>query len=372
MKICLDARFWSESGIGRYLRNLIGELQQLDRLNEYFILHLKKDYDTLVYPSKNFKKVLADFGWYGVEEQFKLPKLLKRLNPDLIHFPHFNVPIFYDGRFVVTIHDLIHQHFSTREATLHNPFIHQVKKWGYKKVFSHALNRSIKIITPSNFVKDQLVGEWKVDKDKIIVTYEAVEENFIKLSKQVTENDFQKLSHKFNIKKPYLFYIGNAQPHKNILKLINVFGRLKEKCSNLSLVLSGPKHFFWEQIKRKSHIGGVIFTGFVTERELATLYTNAAAFVMPSLEEGFGLPILEAMACKTPVVSSNAASLSEVGGKAALYFDPRSEEDMVYKISQVLENDRLRKKLTEEGQKRYKMFSWDKLAEQTLKVYRRI
>ncbi|KKQ76878.1 MAG: glycosyl transferase, group 1, partial [Parcubacteria group bacterium GW2011_GWC1_38_6] len=250
MRIIIDARLWSESGIGRYVRNLIEGLQRADHQNEYYVLHLQDDFDKLVYRAENFHKILADFRWYTFSEQIKLPKIINSLKPDLIHFPHFNVPIFYKGKFVVTIHDLIHQHFQTRDASTHGPIIHTIKKIGYRKTFSHAVSGSSKIITPSNFVKEQLVNEWNVPEGKITITYEAVEDNFLRLA--------QKANGKITVKKPYLFYVGNAQPHKNLLILIKVFKKLKEKYQDLSLVLSGPPHKFWEDIKAVSHIGGVI------------------------------------------------------------------------------------------------------------------
>lgn len=376
MKIVIDGRLWSESGLGRYVRNLVNELQRINETNEYYVLLLRKNYDTVQYYSRNFHKVLADFKWYGVKEQIKLPKLLKELSPDLVHFPHFNVPIFFKGKFVVTIHDLIHQHFQTRETSTLNPFFHAIKKFGYKKVFSNAVKKSAKIITPSEFVKNQLIKEWGINGNKIVVTYEGVDKSVIEEIKKATEKDFIKIAEKFGIKKPYLFYIGNAQPHKNLSRLIHVFEKLKEKYPNLSLVLSGPKHIFWEKIKLESHLEGVIFTGFVSEKEMVVLYKNAEMFVMPSLEEGFGIPILEAMACSCPVVSSNAGSLPEVGGpssdRAVLYFDPKNEQDMEDKISQILNDEKLREVLIKNGEKRYKEFNWKKLAEQTLEVYQSV
>lgn len=374
MRIVIDGRLWSESGLGRYIRNLVYELQKIDQVNDYFILLLKKDFYDVSY-DKNFHKVLADFKWYGIKEQIKLPELLKSLKPDLVHFPHFNVPIFYRGKFVVTIHDLIHQHFKTRNTSTLNPFFHMLKKNGYRKVFSHAVKKSVKIITPSEFVKNQLINEWGIEEDKVAVTYEGVDEGVIRIVGEVVEKDFVKVSEKFGIKKPYLFYIGNAQPHKNLSRLISVFGKIKEKHPDLNLVLSGPKHIFWEKIKKESHSrGGILFTGFVSEEEMVILYKNAQSFVMPSLEEGFGIPILEAMACSCPVVSSSAASLPEVGGSAnaesVLYFDPKDENDMENKILQVLDDKKLRKELIKKGERRYKEFSWQKMAKQTLAIYK--
>lgn len=388
MRIVIDARFWSESGLGRYIRNLVYELQKIDKNNNYFILHLEKDYKEITYQNNNFQKVLADFKWYGISEQAKLPKLLNSLQPDLVHIPHFNAPIFYKGKFIVTIHDLIHQHFQSRNASTLNPFLYAVKKFGYKKVFSAAVLNSSKIIVPSEFVKNQLEKEWNLKKEKVEVTYEGVDDEIIRISKEVKEKDFEKVGEKFKIKKPYLFYVGNAQPHKNLNRLILVFGKLKEKYPDLSLVLSGPENSFWEKIskaceltlfKKESHIGGlpagkagVIFTGFVSEKQLVVLYKNAECFIMPSLEEGFGIPVLEAMACGCPVISSNQGSLPEVGGDAAYYFNPKDEKDMIEKIPLVLTDSKLKKELTIRGKIRYRKFSWQKMAKQTLGLYQSI
>ena len=139
--------------------------------------------------------------------------------------------------------------------------------------------------------------------------------------------------------------------------------------SNLKLVLSGSDHYFWSRIKEEFTHKDIIYTGFITDKELVALYKSAECFVMPSFEEGFGIPLLEAMACSCPIISSNAGSLPEVGGNAAIYFDPKNIDDVVDKISKVLNDQKLRKTLIEKGQKRYKLFSWQKLTKQTLEVY---
>lgn len=356
-RIIIDGRMYGESGIGRYIRNLILNLQELDAKNQYFILLLKDNYKTLNFPD-NFHKVLADFRWYGAKEQVRLPGLLKGLKPDLVHFPHFNVPVFYGGKFIVTIHDLIHQHFSMQRATTHGPLIYRIKQLGYKKVFQNALNKSQKILVPSDFVKKQLINDYQVTSQKIIVTPEAVDDKFSQI-KSIKKVD-----------PPYIFYVGNAHPHKNVEGLIRTFGELRRKYPNLSLVLSGNDHYFWQKVKSEFKQEGVIFTGHISDEELVSLYKNAKCFVMPSLEEGFGIPLLEAMACGCPVVSSYAGSLPEVGGDACLYFNPKESSDMVKKISQVLDNEELRQQLTQKGLNRYKQFSWQKLAKETLEVYR--
>src|SRR3989338_6199712 len=372
MKIGIDARFFNESGVGRYLRNLIINLQVIDKKNEYYVLLLQKDWEALK-ETKNFHKVLADFKWYGLAEQFKLPKLLKQLKLDLVHFPHFNVPVFYTGKFVVTIHDLIHQHHQASSATTLDPFRSKLKQIGYRKAFKVAVSKSQKILVPSKFVRQSLQTEWKVNGEKVVITYEGVDDSILKASAKIGSEDIKKVLNKFKIKKPFIFYVGNAHPHKNVEGLIKTFLILQKKNKDLKLVLSGYDHFFWQRLKKENQQEGIIYTGFVTDEELVVLYHEAEAFVLPSFEEGFGIPVLEAMACSCPVVASKVGSLPEVGGpasaEAALYFNPTSEKDMAEKISRVLDSKNLRKKLIEKGLKRYKQFSWRKLAEKTLEAY---
>ncbi|MDO8638480.1 MAG: glycosyltransferase family 1 protein [Candidatus Daviesbacteria bacterium] len=371
MKIVIDGRLINESGIGRYLRNLIGQLQVLDSRNEYFILLLQKDLSFKL--AKNFQKVEVNFRWYTLQEQLKLPGILKKINPDLVHFPHFNVPIFYSGKFVVTIHDLIHQHYPTNRATTLDPITYRLKKIGYGKVFSNASQKSSKILTPSNFVKNQLIKEWNIDVNKIVVTPEAVDDKIFSTEKIMNQKKIDQVIDKFKIKQPYIFYVGNAHPHKNVEGLIEAFLNLRQSYQYLQLVLSGHDHFFWERLKKKYENNfNIIFTGFVFDEELQALYAGAKCFVMPSREEGFGLPILEAFAASCPVVSSSAGSLLEVGGDAALYFDSSSQEEMVEKIQQVLNSEKLRNELIKKGQQRVKQFSWQKMAKQTMDIYNSI
>lgn len=364
MKIAIDARMYNESGIGRYIRNLISNLEVLDEQNEYFILLSEKEYLAFNKDS-NFKKVLANFRWYGIREQIQLPNLLNNIKPDLVHFPHFNVPINYSGKYVVTIHDLIHQHFKMKRATTHGALIYQIKQLGYNKVFKTSLQKSSKILVPSEYVKNLLIQEWGVDNGKILVTPEAVDDSLLSLIKNS--------SHKKIIEQPYIFYLGNAHPHKNIEGLIKVFLKLQERYPSLHLVLSGGDHYFWKKIKSgiNSSSTNIIFTNYVTDEQIINLYKNAECFVLPSYEEGFGIPILEAMACSCPVVSSNAGSLPEVGGDAVIYFNPEDLSDMAEKIAQVLDDQKLRKNLIAKGLQRYKKFSWKKMAQQTLEVYQK-
>jgi glycosyltransferase involved in cell wall biosynthesis len=371
MRIGIDARFYSEAGIGRYIRNLISELSKIDNENQYFIFLLNKNFDKVSLP-KNFTKVRANFKWYGFSEQIKFPQLLGKYKLDLVHFPHFNIPIFYRGPFVVTIHDLIHQNFQMKRVTSHSPLIYKIKQKGYSKAFSTALKKSQKVITVSDYVKLELIDKWKVGSGKIVVTKEAAEEKFITLSRKISNAQAKKTLDKYNIHPPFIYYLGNAHPHKNVEGLINAFMILRKNYQYLTLVLSGHDHYFWERIKKENQQKDIIYTGYVTDEEAIAILKSAACYVQPSFEEGFGIPLLEAFAVGTPVASSDAASLPEVGGDAATYFDPKNPENMAKIIQNVLNNQKLRTDLIKKGQERYKLFSWEKMAKETLRIYKSV
>lgn len=375
MRIIIDARMYQQSGIGRYLRNLLINLQEIDHENEYLILHLKEDYEDVQY-KKNFHKVLADFKWYSLTEQRRLPKVLNDLRADLVHFPHFNVPVFFQGKFIVTIHDLIHQHFTMNRSSTLNPLIYFLKQAVYEKVFKFAIEKSLNILTPSNFVKNQLINEWNINSTKIEVTYEAVDDKILTIVNKMDMEDLQRIMQKFNIQPPFIFYVGNAHPHKNVEGLIKAFRSLPRfqwggnDGKRWLLVLSGQDHYFWQRIRQEFQHKDIIYTGALSDEELVALYKGAEIFIMPSFEEGFGLSILEAMACGTPVLTSNIRVLREVGGEAAYYFNPESVEDMISNIVKIIENKKLREDLVKMGYRRHKMFSWEKLAKKTLEIYR--
>ena len=173
MKILIDARLYGpkHTGNGRYTQNLIENLVKIDNRNKYFILLRSEDFRVLSFP-RNWTKVLADFNHYSFAEQFKLPLILIKVKPDIVHFPHFNVPIFYFGKYIVTIHDLIMHKFSGGEATIRKFPIYQIWRLGYYIAFAKAVYGSIKIITPSKAVKNEVLSFYKVDPKKIEVTYE--------------------------------------------------------------------------------------------------------------------------------------------------------------------------------------------------------
>jgi glycosyltransferase involved in cell wall biosynthesis len=377
MRIGIDARFYGiiGAGIGRYLAKLIEQLEEIDEQNEYFIFLRQENFDEYK-PSKiNFKKVLAPYPWYSLKEQIFFPFLLYKYKLDLVHFPHFNVPIFYFGKFVVTIHDLIITRFGTAKATTRNLFTYKIKRFFYHLVISRTVYRAKKILAVSNFTKKEIINFFKIKEEKIVVVYEAASLNSSTSNYQLLNNS-QTQDSRFKIQDSYILYVGNAYPHKNLERLLEAFKLIISEgglTSGINLVLVGKNDFFYNHLKLSVQKMGlesrVIFSGPVQDSVLKDFYKNALAYIAPALMEGFGLPGLEAMACGCPVVASNAGSLPEIYGQAALYFNPEDVNEIAEKIRMVIENKNLRDELVEKGFAQVKKYSWQKCAEETLRVY---
>jgi len=374
LKIGIDARFYGprQKGLGRYVEKLIEQLEEIDNKNQYIVFLRKENWDEYQPRNPNFKRALADYGWYGFKEQIFLPIKIWQSKVDLIHFPHFNVPLFCPAPFVVTIHDLILKRFPTKRASTLHPFFYQLKKIAYHLVINSAVKRAKRIIAVSNYTKKDILEYFKVNPEKIQVIYEGAPDPVIK-SKEKPKG----------ISKPYLLYVGNAYPHKNLEGLILAFAKIKNneqqtmnnENSGLQLVLVGEIDYFYKRLKKFIHNSSflihdsITFTDFVSDKELAILYQNAVCYVFPSFCEGFGLPPLEAMAHNLPVISSSATCLPEILGQAAAYFNPENPEEIAGKIKQVLEDKRLQKKMISLGKERIKEYSWRKMAKEILRIY---
>ena len=368
MTIGIDARFFGPQakGLGRYTQKLIEGLEKSDTQNNYVIFLRRENFEHFQPANSRFKKVLADYPWYSLAEQIYLPWIISRQRVDLMHFHHFNVPIFYQGRFVVTIHDLILRHFATRRASTRGYLKYWLKNLAYRLVIWSAIKRAHQIITVSNYVKNDILKHFRIWPAKIIVTYEGVANEDIKC--QAPADEYLK---KRNIAKPYLLYTGNAYPHKNLERLIKALEILiRDYHYQGQLVLVGEEDYFYKRLKKNIPAGQpVIFTDFLPENDLVQLYCSASAYIFPSLCEGFGLPPLEAMARGVPVISSNATCLPEILGEAAIYFDPLNPADMAAKINSVLTNGGLRQTLARRGLEQIKKYSWKQMAQKTCEVY---
>ena len=377
MRIGIDARFLGPlgKGLGRYTQKLVTYLEKIDQHNQYFIFLRKENWDDYHPINKNFQKILADYQWYTWQEQIQMPKILNKYQLDLVHFPHFNVPLGYRGNFVTTIHDLILIQFPTKRATTLGPLLYKFKYFGYRQVIKHAVKKAQQVVTVSNYTKKQLVDFFKIKPGKVSVTYEAssgVESGQL----QMPEADFLR---DYNITKPYILYVGNAYPHKNLEGLLKAFKDISEQENQrYQLVLVGKNDYFYQRLKQEAAALGlikdsqVVFFGFASEKQLADLYRQAELYVFPSFMEGFGLPPLEAMSYELPVVSSKSSCLPEILGEAALYFNPRDQADIVRSIRKVLTDDDLRNSLKIKGLQQVKKYSWEKCARETLAVYQNI
>ncbi len=368
MRIGIDARLINETGVGRYINNLVKELGEIEKNNNYIVFLRKRSFDNFVTPNDRWEKRLADIPWHSVAEQLIMPWLLLKEHLDLVHIPYFNIPIFYPGRFIVTIHDLTILHFDTGKATTLPLPLYKFRRFGYYLALAVGLRRAEKIITVSQATKQEIIDHFRIDSGKIVVTHEGVDKKF-----QISNFKFQ-ISKRI-IKDPYFLYVGNAYPHKNLETLLRAFHQIFQgdplqskgpPYENLRLVLVGKNDYFYRKLSREDH---VIFFGEASDVQLQNLYKNAIALVFPSLMEGFGLPGLEAMAAGTPVVCSNIPVFREIYGYAAFYFVPLDANDLFGKLTEITSNRSLRKNLIERGLVKIKSYSWKKLAEQTLAAY---
>lgn len=358
-RIVIDARELRTS-TGRYMDRLLHYLQELDRTHEYIIL-LKPDDIPAWNPRRaNFSKLICPHEEFGFHEQIGFKKQLDGLGAHLVHFGMVQQPIWYHGNVVTTIHDLTTMRFSNPAK---NTFIFTFKQQVYKYVVWRAAQKSTIIITPSEFVAQDVQRFTGVRPDKITVTYEAAEP-IAAAPRPVKGLDGKR----------FIMYVGRPTPHKNLERLIEAFAALRAQHPDLTLVLAGRRDANYERIEDEAYINdikGLHFTGYVTDTQLRWLYEHCEAYIFPSLSEGFGLPGLEAMVHGAPVVSSNATCLPEVYGDAAHYFDPKDVQGMSDAINEVLTDKKLRKELIKKGRAQAAKYSWRRMAEQTLDVYRR-
>lgn len=369
MRIGIDARFFGpqETGIGRYVDRLIRHLERLDQRNDYVIFLRQSAWDRWQPSNPRWQKVLADHHWYTVSEQRFMPGIFRRAKLDLLHVPHFNVPVLYRGKRVVTIHDLILDHFPTERATTLEPFLFRAKFAAYQFVVRQAVYQSAALITVSENSKHDLMKRFHLPEKKITVTYESVDP----MPNPVPFGQLQQRG----VPARYILHVGNSYPHKNLERLLEAWKDVVRDHPDVTLVLVGKRDYFSKRLEEEAAAKGVtnvLWFGFASEAELAGLYQNAAAYVFPSLSEGFGLPGLEAMQAGIPVVASRATCLPEVFGSAAEYFNPHATTEMTKVITAVLDNQVLRQKLVAAGYERLKRFSWSTMAAQTLALYERL
>lgn len=369
MKIGVDARaarWYRGTGIGTYTYQIIYNLNRIDNYNEYLLFWPGEDHDEIEI-SHNFNFNVVGEKHDKFWEEIHIPNRLLDEKVDLYHVPQngIGLPTRKDCLFVTTIHDLI-------------PYVlpETVGK-GYLKIFleqmPYIIENSDLIITVSNYSKKDIIGYFEVPSDKIVVTHLAAEDIYQPMERGKARKIVED---RYGIKDDFILYLGGFSPRKNIRELIlafeNVYRNLKQTTKLVIVGKPGREYEELEKLVNEHNLQNeVIFAGFIPLQDLPIFYNAAKVFVYPSLYEGFGLPPLEAMACGTPVITSNVTSIPEVVGEAAILINPYDRLDLAGALFDVLENEELAFSLSLKGLERASNFSWQKTAIETLHAYQK-
>lgn len=360
-----EANIPQRLGSGQVAYELLKNLEKLDKKNKYTILLSSAPLVDMPLEREGWNyKILKP---NRLRTQIAIPFALytSKQKPDFIYSPTHYIPRFSPVKRVVTIFDLAYLHFPD--------LFNKGDLWKLINWTKFSILNADHIITISQFSKKDIIKQYKIKSDKITVAYPGLDPDIF--HKITNDEKINNVTKKYNIHKNYILYIGTLQPRKNLIRLIEAF----RKIEGMELVIvgkgsgEGRSGWMYEDILKKPKELGieekVIFTGFVPKDDLPYLLSGATSFVLPSLWEGFGIPLLEAMACGTPVISSNVSSLPEVVGKAGLLVNPQSADQIEQAIRVVSFDKKLRRDLIKKGFEQAKKFSWKKMAQEVLKVF---
>jgi glycosyltransferase involved in cell wall biosynthesis len=353
-----------KSGVGYYTENLLTNVMQLAPHNDY-ILFSNRDMRGM---PRLGNEVIYDRRFFPVRAawmQGALPGALRQVRPDLCHFTNYLAPVVSDCPYVVTIYDM----------TLYiMPRYHRFKKLVLDRtLIPHVARRAGAIITISHSAKNDIVRFLKVPRDKVRVITGAVSPVFRHVS---NEARLEAVCRRYHIDVPFVLYVGTIEPRKNISRLIDAFAQMKRQGLPHKLVIVGQPGWqcapIFAEVERLGLKRDVIFTGYVPYEDLPALYSAAESMAFPSLYEGFGLPVIEAMGCGTPVVTSNSSSLAEVADGAALLVDPLSVEQIAGALTRLHKEPGLREEMSRLGIERAATFTWEKSARLAIEVYEEV
>jgi len=359
MKIAIEAQRifrTNKHGMDFVALESIRELQKIDKDNDYYILVRPGDDDSVLKATPNFHIIQLKCPTYPLWEQVALPLAVNRIKPDVLHCTSNTAPIFCKVPLVLTLHDIIF--LEKKKST--SKSLYQMMGWYYRRfVVPRILKKCSKIITVSNFEADRISNALKLPANKLIAVYNGVGNHFKKVE---------------NCEKRHIFFLGNTDPKKNterVLKAYSIYlDKSERKLPLLIADLKGP--YIKEILDKISHpelIDHIIPSGYIYNSDLPKIYSEAFVFLYPSLRESFGIPILEAMACGTPVITSNTSAMPEVAGGAAILVNPLNEEEIADAILKLELDDKLLKEIVEAGIERASHFSWRYTAEELLKIY---
>ena len=362
MRIGIDCRMLGYSGIGRYIQNLTEGIVDSPDNHEYILFGNEGRLAEIGNPGHvHIKNVMSPV--YTFREQLEMPLAARGLS--LLHVPHYNVPIFYKGRLIVTIHDVIPilfpQFLSSQRA-----------RWYARFILKTAVKKASLIIAVSENTKKDLINHLNVPEEKIRVIYQGVRPEFKKIKDTISLLGCKK---RYSLPDKFILFVGNIRPHKNVYNLIKAFlelraaGKIPHK-----LILVGKKDLRFPEIRELFNLieknkEDIIYLGDVREEYLVSIYNLSDLFVFPSLYEGFGFPPLEAMACGVAVVAMRSSSLPEVIGDGGMLIDPDEPDALMNAIEKILGDESLKEELCKRGIKHSSGFSWDITVKETLKVY---
>ncbi len=360
--VTIDAR-WLAGGIGTYTKQLLAGICQSPDGFEVRAIARQRDAKLVAQWCPQVKVV--NMPTYTLGEQLAVPWATR--GADLLHIPHYNAPLLHRGKLVVSILDLIHITDPVYRRSLNS--------WAYARpMLNLAARKAAHIVTISEYSKAQIVERLGVPPSKVTTIYCGVNSQFRCVERGEASTA---VSETLGLQAPYLLYVGNLKPHKNVSTLLQAFALLRKRRDiPQRLVILGDdvrwKHPLVEECSRLGIDDTAYFVPYVSQELLPKVYAAADLFVTPSTIEGFGLPVLEAMACGTPVVCSCAASLPEVGGDAVLYFDPASPDELASTIERVLSSRELQDALRAKGLERAKQFTWEESTRKHIELYRQL
>src|SRR6185295_6147583 len=369
MRIAIDIRRINEFGVGTYIWNLVRNLSEVDTHNEYLLLGSRSDFEELGPLGPNFTLFLRDTPAKGWREHFALPLLLRRQRLDVIHIPHHEGFFLSPGKCVVTIHDCVHVKFPLEGLS-------RFRRYQIYLRTKRAVETASRVLAVSNSTRDDLINIFDLNADRISVIHNALDERFASDS---GGEDRRRVLERYQLNDPFVLYSGRIRPHKNVHRLIEAFAVLKnelagdERYRDLKLIIIGDElsrhQYLRLTVVRSGVQQDVRFFGFVPYPILRVFYQSAALFAFPSLYEGFGLPPLEAMANRTPVIASNTSSLPEVLDDAAVLVNPENVFDIARGMKLILSDDVLKQKLVQKGIEQVAKFSWKLAAQKVLQTY---
>lgn len=375
-KIAFDARFYNEAGPGRYVKNILEQLEEIDKFNTYLVFLKKEQFTSYLPKSSNFIKISADYPWYSFSEQILFLAKLLKFWPNLLYVPHFNIPILFPKKIVTAIPDIIMHSFSTEAGTtLPKPYF-KIKKIIYKLVTKWAIFRSSYVIVPSMATLLDIQQVFKTSNKKLVYAPEGVDPQINTQNVANTNTTLAELL----IKTPYILYVGSMYEHKNLERLIHAFAQLTKKPDfKLNLVCAGKSDKFSQKIvaliKEKNLENRIFFPGQlkkIEDAQMNTLRQNCEFYVFPSLKEGFSLTPLEAMVFNKACVISDIQCHKEIYQDSVLYFDPFKINDISDKIYELAANKQLQDDLIKKGQILLAKYNWKQTAQITLQTFNRV